>query len=250
MHIAMTFEAFVKRIRGLFRLVYWRAKRLPQVKLPLRVVRGDYPLNMVYMSNDGKERKTRTIVVECSPGKRMICVNYGPPLCLHLPYTYFIVRYAESISPLGKYLVYMGMNIAFSNQRLKDSNEKICSLPFCNQTGPFSYCLGSAEPKIGPYLNVRELFESCANAFWSSAFQQNTSRDTVLGNWAAATKLGRGEEYVRKIIQYNSETPIHHLIGDKSENERFFEYKSEPKPTKRKSGNRPHRRKRQKSSGR
>lgn len=222
----MWIKALMRRMSIFLRRFYWKIKKILHVKLPIKIIQGDYPSNTVYIGRENK--RTKFIVVECNPGKRIIFANdmnyRNSPICLYFPYTYFVIKYTQSISPLGNFFVYMGMFVGFSNQRIKNTSEVLYSLPFSNQTGFFSYCLGSSEPKYGPYVTVRELYESCANSFWHSRFQQDSTPGSFLSKWCTATKLGYGENYIAEIIQ--NKIPINQLIGG-TENEQFFEYKSE-----------------------
>jgi hypothetical protein len=213
-------------------------------------LKGDYPNNTRHLHDPGKGR-TQTVVVEVQPGKRMVLAG-DEPICLYFPYTYFLVRYMESISPNGKtYVTTAPACIGFSADRLDSTNGIIGRLPLSNYAEGYSFCLGSGSPSIGPYKSVRELVEAHMNAFWKSSFQMH-SHDCE--EWIMATKASVGAPCVKRFIDRRERTVIHELMGV-SKNEQFFDFQSEPakpKPAEpeRPSGDRTHRRKKRKGSRR
>jgi hypothetical protein len=242
--------------------LYWRIQNWcfvrTTVKLPLKVIKGDYPINTRYIQEES--RLSKVIVVEAQPANRMVFVLHGEPICLYFPYTYFVIRYTESVSPYhGKRYIASSMYIGFSVNRLESANGMVGKLPLSNYSSNFSFCLGDAGAKLGAYKTVRELVEAHMNVFWQTAFEMSKQG---CEDWISATKASVGGPCVKRFIARREQTFIYKLMGADankhvSKNEQFFDYQSEPaepepepepEPKERPSGDRPNRRKRRKGA--
>lgn len=231
-----------------WRIYRWRFGSVGKTELTLepKIIKGNYPNNLRYVKD---KKHLKVVIVEAMPGKRMILAE-NKPVCLYFPYVYFIVSYAESISPLGKSYVVLGMDVGFSENRIESTNAMISRLPLSNYAGLFSFCLGTGLPSHGPYESIKAMVESHINSFWRSSFEMT---NLYFDEWADATKRGMGDIVVNKLIeqQKHRQNSIASHIGV-PRNEQFFEYQIEPDPDAklRSSGNRPNRRKRREGASR
>lgn len=237
--------------------LYWRIQNWwfvkTTVKLPLKVIKGDYPINTRYIQEES--RLSKVIVVEAQPANRMVLVRDGEPICLYFPYTYFVIRYMESVNSFGKKYIASSMYIGFSTNRLESANGMVGKLPLSNYSSNFSFCLGDAGARLGAFKTVRELVEAHMNVFWQTAFEMSKKG---CEDWISATKASVGNPCVKRYIARREQTFMYKLMGADankhvSKNEQFFDYQPEPaepepEPAECPSGDRPNRRKRRKGA--
>lgn len=237
------FAKFLRFFGNKITNVYWRILTCRVKKLPLKIVKGDFPQNVKYMQKNADGSKI--IIVESLPGKRMI-INGDHPVCLYFPYTYFVIVYRDSISPRGKSFVLQNFFIGFSSYKLVSTDGLLGRLPLSNYSSSYTFCLGDATPSFGPYKTVRQLAETYINSFWKSSFQMSFN---YLDDWAVKTKINKVD--TKKLIRLTEQISICDLIRVKK-HEQFFEYQAEAEEAeaKRPSRNGSNRRKRKKSSRR
>jgi hypothetical protein len=193
------------------------------VKLPLKVLKGDFPANTRYVGNN---KYHKIVIVEAEPAKRMVFIN-GRTICLYFPYTYFIIQYVESMQSRGKTgYVLTAFHIGFSPNKITHTNGLVYELPLSNYHGAFSFCLGDSRPK-NPYSSVRELANALMNAFWQTEFHnlyagnawiEATKKNTGLRYTANNFDIYRGGEAIGFLVHINEKTP-------------FFNYHPETAPT-------------------
>ena len=200
-------------IFSFYKLLFY-IRNIFKSKIKQKRIKGSYPLNVRFIDTS---QSSKVIVTEGSPGKRIV-FHYGEgrevkPICLYFPYSYFVIRYYESISPEGKSYVFKSMSVGFSSFRISDTKGLVYQLPLTNSLGHFEFCLGSACPGKN-FKTVRQLVDSYVTHFWASSFASTYEFFT----WEDATKLGRGDAYCFKKMFFSNVrrtaySPILHLIN-------------------------------------